>query len=239
MRANRAQQLLLLELAAIDTKILQLEKQAKTPAEKAVYEAKSAALKPLRQNLLVLQREFDLLGGEIKRAQNEIDAVVKRIVRNKTQLASAQDAKLTQNLTAEQEQLSARKTKLEDAQLELLEKAEGLEAQISAAAADLKTAGAELVSAETKLSQAQQRIATELSELKSERAGQSAEITGELLAEYEQIRAHSGIGAAAFKNGVSAASNMKLSPGAVAELASAAEDEICYCPDTGAILVRV
>jgi predicted nucleic acid-binding Zn-ribbon protein len=60
----------------------------------------------------------------------------------------------------------------------------------------------------------------------------------ELVALYDKQRARYGVGAARLVGGVSLASNMKLSPSDLADVRSAADDDVVLCPDSGAILIR-
>ena len=48
----------------------------------------------------------------------------------------------------------------------------------------------------------------------------------------------SGVGAARLFHGKSEGSGMMLSPGDLAEVKAAADDDIVFCPDSGCILVR-
>ena len=59
-----------------------------------------------------------------------------------------------------------------------------------------------------------------------------------LLAVYEKTLAKHGIGAARLFHGTSEGSGMQLSPGDLADIRKAAEDDIVFCPDSGCILVR-
>ena len=72
--------------------------------------------------------------------------------------------------------------------------------------------------------------------------GQRAEFADGLdagmLAVYEKTLAKRGVGAARLFHGTSEGSGMQLSPGDLAEIKAAAEDDIVFCPDSGCILVR-
>jgi predicted nucleic acid-binding Zn-ribbon protein len=55
---------------------------------------------------------------------------------------------------------------------------------------------------------------------------------------YEKTLARRGVGAARLFHGKSEGSGMMLSPGDLADVKAAAEDDIVFCPDSGCILVR-
>ena len=59
-----------------------------------------------------------------------------------------------------------------------------------------------------------------------------------MVAVYDKTLAKRGVGAARLFHGTSEASGMKLSPGDLADIKSAAADDLVFCPDSGAILVR-
>ena len=81
-------------------------------------------------------------------------------------------------------------------------------------------------------------VEAEASGLRAQRTEFAAGLEPGMLAIYEKTLARRGVGAARLFHGTSEASGMKLSPGDLAEIKGAAADDIVFCPDSGAILVR-
>ncbi len=238
MRAIRAQQLKILEIAAVDMQLLRLEQQLKKMPEQEQVAQLREQLRAAVTMSQKLEEENLWVKKDAERIESDIAMVTARSASNEEHLKTA-DAKLSQRLLAEQEQLLTRRAKLDTKVTENITQQESLEQQQAQSKTEQKELEQQLKDAQQSLQQRRADIERELSELSSNREGLRAEITSDLLSEYERIRARNGIGAAEFKRGISGASNMKLSPGAIMELKNAAPDEICYCPDTGAILVRV
>lgn len=239
MRASAAQQQLLLPLAAVDHRIAHLQKVAH---ELQQPQPEVAALRrtaqPLRQAQLLAQRELEAQQREMSRLTDDLDTVAKRTKHDENLLAQATDSKVAQQITSELEQLAMRRDKLETQQLVVMEAIEGAEQKLQAAAAELQDITAKeqelLAEIAARLQQAEQ----DLAQLTKERKLLAAPITGELLAEYDAVRARGGIGAAALTDNVSGASGMHLTPGELAVVKSLDSDELYYCSLTGAILVR-
>lgn len=238
MRASHEQQLRLLDLAQTDTALLQLRQRVKTLPQRAEIAALAESSAPARAELLAAQRDSEGVQGEIAKIESDITTVRARIVRNETQMETVSDAKLAGNLSSELEHLRARLGKLEDAELELMEQAEGAEARVATSTAALDRVAERIHALEGELRAATGELETEIAEMEATRENIAAEIAGNLLSEYEQLRQDNGIGAALLRDGVSEASNMKLSPGELAEINAAAADEVVYCPQTGVILIR-
>ncbi|MDO4241886.1 MAG: hypothetical protein Q4C71_05075 [Microbacteriaceae bacterium] len=239
MKASIAQQQLLLKLAEIDTRVARARRAlTELPQEKALQELDKTA-QPLRAALLVAQRDAEGVQDEMRRLQSDLEMVEARSKRNAELLANATDSSLAGSLSAEEASLKRRAEKLETSQLELMENEERTSAALANAEKDLAAIDEKRAALVAEMQADKAKLEAELADILAERDGQAAEITGDLLAEYEQIRAHSGIGAARIYRGVSEASNMKLSPGELATINETAPDELVYCPLTGAILVRV
>ena len=78
----------------------------------------------------------------------------------------------------------------------------------------------------------------ELAALEARRKELAGSFEEGLFGIYERIRTRSGIGAARLFHGTSEASGIALAAGDLAEIKAAPADDIVFCPDSGAILVR-
>lgn len=239
MKATPNQQKLLLKLAALDTEVARLVRQEQQLPQYAQLEQLQVAAKPLRQNLLAAQREAEVLQTELNRLESDLEVVVKRIAHDEGLLAVSSDPKVAQGVTRELAQLAERRENLEAQELEVLEKLETAQQKLDSLSAENQQLSTQQQEINAALQDAQKQLAAELAAAKEKRQGQAAEITGDLLQEYEQIRARVGIGAARLNNGVSEASGMQLTPGELAVVAGLAADDVFYCSQTGVILVRV
>ena len=239
MKASPRQQRLLLELQDLDTAIARLRRKRQGIPERAEIAGLAGEADEAKQTFMAAQRELDTQNAEIARIESDVKLVRERRARDEQLLAASTSAKEATALQNELDALIRRTGELEDRELEIMELQEAAQAAFDAASAALAAVEDRRSALRASLETAEARLDTEISASSEERAGLSAELQRDVLAEYEDLRARTGLGAARLRGNVSEASNMALTPAELTEIRSAAPDEIVYCPGTGAILVRV
>ena len=127
---------------------------------------------------------------------------------------------------------------LEDIELEVMERLDSLRARQAAQQGIVDDIQGSFGTIRAELDAELAEVEAEASGLRTRRAEFAAGLDAGLLAVYEKTLAKRGVGAARLFHGTSEASGMKLSPGDLAEIKAAAADDIVFCPDSGAILVR-
>ena len=239
MRAAHAQQLRLLDLQDIDTKLLRLSRsldRLPEAEERTALQQKLAEHKPAFRDA---QRTVDDLRADIDRVIADAATVASRRQRNEERLAGSVSPKEAVSLQSEIVALDQRNTLLEARELELMQQLEDAEARLREAEERLSGAQSDLAGVDQRLADAQRRIQDDIVALQDERDNVAAEITGDLRDLYDTIRERTGIGVARLRGGVSEASNLALSPGELRAFIDAPKDDVLFCPQTGAILVRV
>ena len=177
---------------------------------------------------------------EVAKADSDVQLVRDRSARNQSRLMAGQGtAKDMQALQHEVDSLTRRQAELEDIELEVMERAEGL----AAAVAELEKQRAELVGRIDELTAARDRVLTELeteaATVARPRADIVAGVGGELVALYEKIRASSGgIGAAALRQRRCEGCRLELNQVDINRIRAAADDEVLRCEECRRILVR-
>lgn len=238
-KAPVEQQMKLLELAEIDGKLRGLDVQAKALKEDPRLPDLHQGVTTAKSDLVVLETEVGDLTRKMTKAEDDVASVAARIA--KDDLALNSGTGLSKDLLALQneiESLNKRRSDLEDVELEVMDALE-----TSTAARDRQLA---LIAQMQKvLDEVVDEIRSKLGALKFERdetLGERATLLtlfqAPLLASYERALSKYGVGAARLFHGTSEGSGMQLSPGDLAEIKGAAEDDVVYCPDSGAILVR-
>lgn len=237
-KAPAAEQLKLLGLQALDAKLHSLDLQRKAldadprlkPTADALAEASRAA------------READLAVGEAQaelvKVEQSVEQINARIEKDETRLYAGGLSKDLQALQHDIEGLTSRRSDLEDAELEVLERLDELRANQTAATAALDEAQRASAALRAELDEQLAALAKERVRIAAERAECAASIDSGLVEVYEKTLAKRGVGAARLFHGTSEGSGMALSPGDLATIRAAAEDEIVFCPDSGCILVR-
>ena len=177
---------------------------------------------------------------EVAKADSDVQLVRDRSARNESRLMAGQGtAKDMQALQHEVDSLTRRQAELEDIELEVMERAEGL----AAAVAELEGQRAELVARIDELTAARDRVLTELeteaATVARPRADIVAGVGDELVALYEKIRASSGgIGAAALRQRRCEGCRLELNQVDITRIRAAADDEVLRCEECRRILVR-
>ena len=239
MKASPRQQRLLLDLQDLDTAIARLRRKRQGLPERAEIAGLKAEADAAKQAFMEAQRELDTQNAEIARIESDVKLVRERRARDEQLLAASTSAKEATALQNELDTLARRTGELEDRELEFMELQESAQAAFDAAEAALQSVEGRRAELRAALEAGESRLNTEISASTEERAGLAAELQRDVLGEYEDLRARTGIGAARLRGNVSEASNMALTPAELTQIRSAAPDELVYCPGTGAILVRV
>ena len=238
MKASPRQQLLLLDLQELDTQAARLRKQRAGVPERAEHASREEEHRALRERFMAAQRELDTQQAEYERIESDVKLVVDRQARDHQLLETNVSSKEAQSLQQELEVLARRQSELEDRQLAMMEQLEATEAAFTVAREALERVADERAGLQGQITQAEGRIDDALKQNADDRALLTAELQRDVLDLYESTRARAGIGAARLRGNVSEGSNMTLEPGALTEIRAAAPDEIVFCPESGAILVR-
>lgn len=239
MKATPRQQLLLLDLQQLDHSISRMRKRSEQLPERAELAALEDERGEARNRYMDAQRELDTKRLELSRIESDVAVVVERENRDRELLAVSTSSKEAVALQTELETLARRQSELEDRQFEAMEIAESAEAVFSEAESVLSGLEARRAAIHDRITAAEAEIEREREHARTERAGLAAEVQGDLLALYEKLRADIGIGAAKLKGNVSEASGMALTPADLSSINETAHDALVFCPETGAILVRV
>lgn len=237
MKASPDDQRRLLEIAALDTRIRAAAQAARNPAQAARISELVRARTELTQELVRARGDVDDIRAEQARLDDDLKVVEARIARDAARLAESANAKEAQSLEHELASLARRKSDLEDAELEAMERAEaaeGVVAELEERARAVSDEGAER-SAEAKAAvsqaQADEAAATR------DRAAVAATLPAALLAMYDRL-AQRGPGAGLLRRQTCEGCHMVLAGSDLSAVRAAASDDVITCPECGCILVR-
>jgi len=186
------------------------------------------------------QTALDDVQREITKADSDVQLVRERSARNQARMDAGQGtAKDMQALQHEVDSLARRQAALEDIEIEVMERAEALAADVGrleAACTDLTGRVDELKAACDK---ALAKLDAEVEKLVRSRADIVAGVGDDLVVLYEKIRASSdGIGAAVLRQRRCEGCNLELNQVDINRFTSAAEDEVLRCEECRRILIR-
>jgi uncharacterized protein len=238
-KAAPAEQLRLLDLQALDGRIRQLDNRIKVLRDDPRLADLQAGLSVAQSDLVVLNTEVADTRRELTRAETDVEQVAARIARDEAKLNSGTG--LSKDLVALQNDLvslSKRRSDLEDAELEVMERLENAVARQEKQQGVVHDISSSLSGIRAELVGQVGEVEAEKQATLAQRAELAASFDEGLLGLYERTLAKRGIGAARLFHGTSEGSGMQLSPGDLADIRKAAEDDIVFCPDSGCILVR-
>lgn len=238
MKASPRQQQLLLELQTHDHSLARLQRKRVQLPQRAELAGMQSQTQAVKERFMTLQRELDAQQADIARLESDVEMVTQRIGRDHALLSESSSPKEAQALQHELDTLARRRNELEDRELALLEANEQTRHRYDEASAELATVETRESTIRAELTQAEAKLDQELARVAEERAGLAAEVQRDLLEHYEALRARLGVAVARLRGNVSEASNMELAPAELSDILTAPEDELQYCPQTGAILIR-
>jgi hypothetical protein len=230
----------LLDLQALDTRLDQIAHRKATLPELAEIRALGAETSAVNDDLVRARTALGDVQREITKADSDVQLVRERSVRDQARMDAGQGtAKDMQALQHEVDSLARRQVALEDVELEVMERAEGLATDVSR----LEVAGAQLSRRLDELKATRDKVFTELDteveQIGYSRADVLAGVGDELVALYEKIRAsRDGIGAAVLRQRRCGGCNLELNQVDINRFTAAAQDEVLRCEECRRILVR-
>jgi predicted nucleic acid-binding Zn-ribbon protein len=231
----------LLVVQALDTTADQLRHRRDHLPERAELAAAQAQLRTLEQRAGQVQEQRDELSRNEKRLEDEISMVRDKEAQTDKKLYSG-SVNVPRELTAlqeEMESLSRRQRQLEDQELELMEQAEPLDADLVTLAAQRTALDDQAIGLTARIAEEEVVIDAELADVVAKRAEAVAGVPAELLAEYVSLRgALGGIGVARLSGNRCEGCHLTLSAVDVDRIRRAPDDEIAHCTECSRLLVR-
>ncbi|WBU38464.1 zinc ribbon domain-containing protein [Homoserinibacter sp. YIM 151385] len=238
LKADPADQALLLEVQELDTRLQQLANRAARLPETAALEQLSTRRDELTRTLAERTGEWEDAKAELGRVEGDVAVVEARIARDRRRLEQSSSVKDIQALEQELQALARRRSDLEDIELQVMEVAELREAALEETRVGLRSLEDEVVAARTSRDAALGTIGEDRTAAERDRETIAGRVPAELLALYEKQRARYGLGASHLRGGVTSASGVSLTASDLASVRRAAPDDVILCPDSNAVLIR-
>lgn len=239
MKADPSRQWRLLDLARLDTRSGQLAHKRKTLPEERAYGELAQRLARHEDDLVGARTAASDVQREVDRAESAVQLVRDRATRNQARLDAGQgSAKDLQALQHELTSLFRRQAELEDAQLEVMERVEALDADVERLTAQHETLSQQVGEAAQARDAALAAIAAEEEDVARRRADVTVGVGQDLLDLYEKVRAQTGIGAAELVARRCGGCRIELMGADLRRIAAAPADEVVRCEECRRILVR-
>lgn len=240
MKADEPTQQTLLDVQRHDTLLMQLAYKINTAPERGELEEMDAKCSALRDRVVAAEVTSSKVDGELAKAESDVQQVRDRSARNRQRLDSGTtNAKDAEALTSELESLKNRQARLEDVELEAMERSE-------AAASALQVLQTDLAQHQATRAQISERLARTVAQLEEERAHVLAErdrhfadLPEQLADLYTDLTSDfGGLVAVPLTGKRCDGCRMELSSSDLGKLAGIARDELLRCPECERILIR-
>ena len=230
----------MLDLQALDTRLDQIAHRRANLHEVAELRELDAKTSVLDDDLVRAQTALGDIQRELVKADTDVQLVRERSARDQARMQAGEGTvKDLLALQNEVDSLAHRQSVLEDVELEVMERAEGLTgdvARLEAARAELTVRVDELKALRDK---AFAEMDTEVEQIGHSRNDVVAGVGEDLVSLYEKIRATSGgIGAAILRQRRCEGCNLELNQVDMNRFTAAAEDEVLRCEECRRILIR-
>ena len=237
MKARPADQLRLVDLAALDAVIRAADHARKNPAQAGRVQELVAQRQVQAAELTRLMGARDDIAAELSRIESDVAVVDARAARDAERLAATSNAKDAQGLEHEIASLAKRKSDLEDAEIELMERLEAADADIATQQALIDATNEEGARLSAEGKSAVSDAAAKHGTATRDRAAIADSLPADLIALYERLAAR-GTGAGLLRQRTCEGCRMVLAGTDLQTLRQAADDDVVMCPECGCILVR-
>lgn len=240
MKASVSDQRSILDIQRFDHQVSTLKNKAATLPELAEISSTTIKHNNLRDLRIAAETELNDVKRELARAEGDVEQIVTRIERDEKRLASGTGTpKELEQTQHELGTLAARRSELEEVELEIMMRVDGLKERIAALSAEENQVALVVADLNIRKENALAAIHTELEGIEIDRKATSQSVGSEILALYEKIRgANHGIGAAALAGSQCKGCNLALNTIELQRIAALAEDEVVRCEECRCILVR-
>jgi predicted nucleic acid-binding Zn-ribbon protein len=240
MKATLREQHAILNIQNFDFTYSTLTNKAANLPEIAAISSLTIKADNARDLRIAAETEHSDVKRELTRAEGDVEQIVTRINRDEARLASGTASpKELEKLQHEIGTLGVRRTELEEIELEIMMRIDGIKARITELSEQESALAAEITELEIKKANALAVINADIEATKSDRASEITSINAELVALYEKIRSsNNGTGAAALVGNQCKGCHLTINTVELQRIASLAEDEVVRCEECRCILVR-
>ncbi len=240
MKASPSDQHSIVDIQRLDRQATSLRHRASNLPELAELASTTIKANNARDLRIAAETELSDVKRELLRAEGDVEQIVMRITRYEARLigGSASPKELEQ-LQHEVGTLGARRSELEEVELEIMMRVDEINERITTLKAEEAEHAAVIADLEIRKENAMAIINNELDAIVKDRSETLQSIERALVDLYEKIRdTTGGAGAAALVGGACGGCNLSINTVELKRVADLAEDEVVRCEECRCILVR-
>lgn len=238
MNAHPSDQRALLTVQELDTELLQLRHRLRSLPQQVEIDALRAESDATSRERALAWGEVEDARAELRRIETDVELVDARIARDTEREASSSSSKDVNALEAEIHSLRERKSLLEDAELVVMERVEAAERAVAEIDGRVSERADAIASLEAQQAAASAEIEQLIVAKNDERATAAALVGAELIELYETRRGRTGTGAGLLRLRTCGACSIELTGADIERIRHIADDQVAFCPECDAILVR-
>ena len=240
MKASASDQRSILDIQQFDFQTATLKNKAATLPELAEISSTTIKHNNVRDLRIAAETEFSDVKRELARAEGDVEQIVTRIERDEKRLSSGTgSAKELEQTQHELGTLGARRAELEEVELEIMMRVDGIKERIAALTQEESDLTAVINDLNIRKENALAAVNAELETISADRAATMQSVQADFLALYEKIReGNNGIGAAILAGNQCKGCNLTLNTIELQRISALAEDEVVRCEECRCILVR-
>ena len=239
MKASPSDQRQSLDIQRHDLALTALAHKLATLPEIAALSAATVKSNNTRDLRIAAETELSDVTRELKRAEGDVEQVVIRLQKDEARLNSGTGTpKELESLQHEVVSLNARRAELEEVELEVMLRVDGIKSRIDELKALEETLATEIAELTDRKNVVSLALESESAQLKTERAVTVTSVDKAIYDLYEKIRSGGGAGAAALLGGQCLGCNLSINSIDLKRMLDSAEDEVIRCEECRCILVR-
>ncbi|MFJ8041260.1 zinc ribbon domain-containing protein [Kitasatospora sp. NPDC096147] len=240
MNAAPADQIRLLDLQAIDSKLDQLAHRRRSLPEHAEIDKATAEHTALKDLVIAAQAQLGDTEREQTKAEQDVEQVRARAARNQQRLDSGTGSpRDLENLQHENGSLAKRQADLEDIVLEVMERLDSSQTRVTELTARLDHSTVVLKEAEGRRDAAFAEIDAEVEKVKRDRDAVAQVLPADLIKLYTRLREQQGgVGAARLFQRRCEGCRVEFAAADLNAIKAEAADAVVRCDNCGRILVR-
>ena len=240
MKASASDQRSILDIQKFDFQSATLRNKAATLPEIAEINSLTIKQNNARDLRIAAETELSDVKRELARAEGDVEQIVTRIERDEKRLGSGTGTpKELEQTQHELVTLGARRSELEEVELEIMMRVDGIKERITDLSGQENQLALEIADLNIRKENVLAAIHTELEGIEADRKSTTQSVGPEFLALYEKIReGNNGIGAAALAGNQCKGCNLTLNTIELQRIAGLADDEVVRCEECRCILVR-
>lgn len=240
MKASASDQRSILDIQQFDLQTATLKNKAATLPELAEISSTTIKHNNVRDLRIAAETELSDVKRELARAEGDVEQIVTRIERDEKRLSSGTgSAKELEQTQHELGTLGARRAELEEVELEIMMRVDGIKERIAALTQEESDLTAVINDLNIRKENALAAVNAELETISADRAATTQSVQADFLALYEKIReGNNGIGAAILAGNQCKGCNLTLNTIELQRISALAEDEVVRCEECRCILVR-